>query len=346
MDISASMNHWWRAMKAIAPGKIIISGEHAVVYGAPAVGMAVDRNAVFQLKPQVSDEISFDLEHAAASSFTLLALRDLKKRIERKYSQFQQGELGIRYVLSAPADLFRFAFIHALDGLHRTLDSGLVMKLRSTIPVGCGMGSSAATVLSEIRALGHYLRVDFKPDWYYEYSLEVERLQHGYPSGIDSYMALHGGCTYFKEGQGQKIPMPSVKMFLVETGIPESSTGVCVETVRKQFGSSSIWSEFVSVTEEVRTHLETNEQSKLYESIRANHRLLDQIGVVPGRVSQFIREVEARGGAAKICGAGAVEGEAAGVLIVLADETPTALCEKYGYTVSPLRGDPLGTRLV
>ena len=200
------------------------------------------------------------------------------------------------------------------------------MKLRSTIPVGCGMGSSAATVLSEIRALGHYLRVDFKPDWYYEYSLEVERLQHGYPSGIDSYVALHGGCTYFKEGEGQKIPMPSVKMFLVETGIPESSTGVCVESVRNQFGSSSIWSEFGSVTEEVRTHLENNEQSKLCESIRANHRLLDQIGVVPERVGQFIREIESHGGAAKICGAGSVAGEAAGVVIVLADEAPTALC--------------------
>ena len=78
------------------------------------------------------------------------------------------------------------------------------------------------------------------------------------------------------------------------------------ESVRNQFGSSSIWSEFGSVTEEVRTHLETNDHSKLYESIRANHRLLDQIGVVPDRVGQFIREIESHGGAAKICGAGSI----------------------------------------
>ena len=49
------------------------------------------------------------------------------------------------------------------------------------------------------------------------------------------------------------------------------------------------------MTEEVRTHLENNEQSKLCESIRANHRLLDQIGVVPERVGQFIREIESHG---------------------------------------------------
>ncbi|MCK5676446.1 MAG: mevalonate kinase, partial [Verrucomicrobia bacterium] len=150
------------AMKAVAPGKLILSGEHAVVYGKPAIAMAVDRSAVFELTPQAGNEISFDLPgEENGGSLTIMALHDLKRRVEKKYREFLNGEIGIGYVLAAPADLFRFAFIHTLDGLHRKLDSGMVMKLRSSIPVGCGMGSSAATVLSEIRALGHYLRVDF-----------------------------------------------------------------------------------------------------------------------------------------------------------------------------------------
>ncbi len=333
-------------MKAVAPGKIIISGEHSVVYGAPAIGMAIDRNAVFELEQQRSNEISFDLPDSTTTSFTLMALRDFKNRLERKYQQFQRGDIGISYVLSAPADLFKFAFIHALDGLHRSLDSGLVMKLRSTIPMGCGMGSSAATVLSELRALGHYLRVDFKPDWYYEYSLEVERLQHGYPSGIDSHISLHGGCSYFKEGIGYKIPMPSLEMFLVETGVPESTTGVCVEKVRNDFADSSIWTEFEYITENIKVSLHNNDQDQLRDNIRANHQLLKRIGVVPIQVSQFISEIESLGGAAKICGSGSVEGDAAGVVLILADEMPSEICNKFGFKVSPLRGDPLGTRLV
>lgn len=334
-------------MKAVAPGKLILSGEHAVVYGKPAIAMAVDRSAVFELTPQAGNEISFDLPgEENGGSLTIMALHDLKRRVEKKYREFLNGEIGIGYVLAAPADLFRFAFIHTLDGLHRKLDSGMVMKLRSSIPVGCGMGSSAATVLSEIRALGHYLRVDFKPDWYYEYSLEAEKMQHGKPSGVDSYISLHGGCACFQQGEARSVSLPRMKMYMVQTGIPESTTGECVMEVERNFRNSEIWSEFEGVTIAFEKAICTNDGQKLRWLVRENNRLLSAIGVVPNRVQRFIADIEAWGGSAKVCGAGSVVGDKGGVVLVFSDTEPIDLCGKYGYTVSPVRGDPLGTRIV
>jgi len=334
-------------MKAVAPGKLILSGEHSVVYGKPAIAMAIDRSAVFELTPKAGDKVSFDLPGVAESnSLTVMALRDLKRRVDKKYHEFLRGEVGIGYVLGAPIDLFRFAFIHTLDGLHRKLDSGVAMKLRSSIPVGCGMGSSAATVLSEIRALGHYLRVDFKPDWYYEYSLEAEKLQHGKPSGVDSYISLHGGCACFKKGVATPMSLPRMKMFMVQTGIPKSTTGECVMEVECKMRNSAIWSEFEDVTIAFEEAIRANDRQKLHWLVRENNRLLAAIGVVPARVQNFIAEIEQWGGSAKICGAGSVVGDNAGVVLVFADAPPAELCKKHGYTVSPVRGDPLGTRMV
>lgn len=334
-------------MKAVAPGKLIVSGEHAVVYGKPAIAMAIDRSAVFELTPQVDKRIAFDIAGDGSSeSFTLMALRDLKRRVEKKYREFLSGDIGIGYVLAAPADLFRFAFINTLDGLHRKLDSGLVLKLRSSIPIGCGMGSSAATVLSEIRAMGHYLRVDFKPEWYYEFSLEAEKLQHGRPSGVDTYISLHGGCARFEQGQATSIALPRMKMYMVQTGIPQSSTGECVMEVERNFRTSSIWSEFGDVTNAFEDAIRNNNLQKMHWLVRENNRLLTAIGVVPPKVQQFIQDIEQWGGSAKVCGAGAVTGESGGIVLVIADQQPSELCAKYGYTVSPVRGDPLGTRII
>ncbi len=334
-------------MKAVAPGKLILSGEYAVVYGKPAIAMAIDRSAVFELTPQPGNKITFDLPGGEGSgSHTIMALGDLKRRVDKKYREFLRGEIGIRDVLSMPADLFRFAFIHTLDGLHRHIDSGICLKLRSSIPVGCGMGSSAATVLSEIRAMGHYLRVDFKPDWYYEYSLEAEKLQHGNPSGVDSYISLYGGCACFKEGVATAMSLPRMNMYMVQTGRPKTTTGECVMEVEKIFKNSQIWSEFEGVTLAFEEALRTNDVQKLHWLVRENNRLLTAIGVVPKRVQQFIAEIENWGGSAKICGAGSVAGDPCGVVLVFADAPPAELCSTYGYTVSPVRGDPLGTRMV
>jgi mevalonate kinase len=334
-------------MKAISPGKLILSGEHSVVYGKPAVAMAIDRSVTATIEDSDDGRISFEMQDISErESFTMLALQDFKRRAQNNYRLFLEGRMGIRDVLHKPVDLFKFGFITVLDGLHRQLDRGIVIKLKSSIPVGSGMGSSAAAVLSELRALGHYLRVDFKPEWYYEFSLESEKLQHGHPSGVDSYISLYGGCAAFQNGSARSVPLPRMKMYLVETGTPETTTGECVVQVKEQFQNDLIWNDFEAVTNEVEKAVRENNSELMRSLLRENHRLLCRIGVVPQKVRQFIDDVETAGGAAKICGAGAIRGQNGGVVLVLADFMPTTLAAKYGYKISPVRGDPLGTRIV
>lgn len=334
-------------MKAIAPGKAILSGEHSVVYGKPSLAMAIDLNAQSVVTPGKDKFISIDLpDLQEANSYTLRALQSFRQRAKKNYSLFLKGELGIREVLRKPVDLMEFGFIIMLDGLHLKLNQGINLKTVSNIPIGCGLGSSAASILSALRAVGHYFRVEFKPEWYYEYSLETERMQHGHPSGVDSYISLHGGCAVFQANEIDPLPLPRMPLHLVNTGTPETTTGESVEQVSKKFSKSDIWSEFGDVTTRMQAAVAENNSELMAEMVRENQKLLEVIGVVPLKVQQFISEMEARGASAKICGGGAVAGEAGGTVLVCSQTPPTDICQKYGYTVKTIRGDPLGTRIV
>ena len=335
-------------MKAIAPGKLILSGEHAVVYDKPAIAMAIDRSAQSVILPSdAADEFLFELQDLSQSeSFTLRALRELKNRLAKNYRLFLEGKLGIREVLYKPVELFQFAFITILDGLHLKVANGVKIQLHSNIPIGCGMGSSAATVLSVLRGVGHYFRVEFRPEWYQAYSLEAENLQHGHASGVDTYISLNGGCARFQKGEAQKLPLPRMPMHLVHTGVPETTTGECVSRVREKFGDSHIWDDFEAVANAMEKALASNQLEDIQSCIRENNRLLADIGVVPGRVREFISEVENTGAAAKICGAGAVGGDKGGIVMVCSEQAPKQLCDKYGYNIVSVRGEPLGARIV
>lgn len=337
-------------MKAVAPGKLILTGEHAVVYGRPALAMAVNRNAQTLITEDgAAGTVSFDLPNLkeGSESFTLRALREFHGRVQRNYEEFLAGQLSIRDVLHKPVDLFQFAFVTVMDGLHLKMGGGVNVRLNSNIPIGCGMGSSAATILSVLRGLGHYYRVEFRPEWYARYSLEVENMQHGKASGLDTYVSMHGGCVRFQNGEAQEMPLPRVPLYIVHTGSPQSTTGEAVSSVARRHGAASpVWDHFEGIVNQMQKAMQRDDLKAFQKAMRENHRLLDEIGVVPGRVADFVAEVEQAGAAAKICGAGAVAGDNAGMVLVASRETPADLCAKYGYELMTVRPDPMGVRVV
>ena len=172
-------------------------------------------------------------------------------------------------------------------------------------------------------------------------------MQHGKASGLDTYVSLHGGCVRFQNGEAQELPLPRVPLYIVNTGTPASTTGEAVSAVAKRVGAASpIWEQFEGVANHMQKALERDDLKAFQRTLRDNHRLLGEIGVVPGRVAEFVSEVEAIGAAAKICGAGAVAGDAGGMVLVAAKEAPAELCAKYGYELLTVRPDPLGVRVV
>jgi mevalonate kinase len=334
-------------LKARSPAKLILSGEHAVVYGKPAIAMAINRYAESTITSQISTVILFNLLNLHyVKPFTLQTLIKLKQRLHKKYGKFLLGHKNISDVLKKPFELLQYTVSNLLDKLDIKLTQGIEISASSEIPIGCGMGSSAALVMSTLYALAHFLKLDMDPARFLSLGREAENLQHGYSSGLDLQLAMSGGCIRFQAGQLEKRIMPNFPFQIVQTGTPKASTGQCVAAVADNFKNSTIFDDFEKVTNIFDAGLMTNDLDKICSAIRQNHALLMKIGVVPDKVGSFIEEIERLGGAAKICGAGSVLGDNAGIVLIHAEKDISSVLEKYNYTAQNVTGDTRGTHLI
>lgn len=130
-------------------GKLLLCGEHAVVYGHPAIAFAVDRRTTVTLT-------------------------------ERP---------GPTEICSVHADERLLA---ALAGVVEP--EGLRVEVSTDLPVGRGMGSSAALAVALVRARAALAGEAPDPDEVYERAMPIERAFHGNPSGVDVAVSARGGC--------------------------------------------------------------------------------------------------------------------------------------------------------
>jgi len=331
-------------MKAAAPGKIILSGEHAVVHGRPALVMAVDRHARAMVEAIDEDVIRVRFPRVFdEDTMPTAALPGLKKRLSENYQQFLVGEMGIRHVLSGPSELIFYAVMHAIDEGKMPLHGGLSIELSTDLPVASGMGTSAAVLAATLKGVSEVMGMKIDRDALYRWTLDAEKLQHGHPSGVDPFISVHGGCVRFQQGEAFALKGLSKPLMVVLTGTPQATTGECVADVSRRFpGIDPIWNQFEQVTSEMEKALRAGDLSGVKSAVKANHRLLCRIGVVPAPVQKFIESIEATGGAAKVCGAGSITGDAGGAVLVIAADAAVAQSTYPSFAVTL---DSAGVRL-
>lgn len=312
------------SIAARSPGKIILSGEHAVVYGQPALVAAVARYTTVSFHAlSRGNSLRTALAGIASGRRTPLnALQTLRDKLDSRFEAFAKGELAVKNILQRPDDLMLYTlaqiaghFLPARDGQGRLRPGQL--RTHSELPLGAGMGSSAAIIAATMVLYEHLLN---QPQSLAERFARIrfcERLQHGKGSAIDAAAVTYGGVQVLREQQPQALDVQLPHYYWLLTGIPQSSTGECVAAVRERFGrEEALWQAFGDCTLALQAALQRQDGAEMAAAIRENQRLLQHIGVVPAASADLIAALEAAGAAAKISGAGSIRGDAGGMLLI------------------------------
>jgi len=338
------------------PGKVILSGEHAVVYGTPALACAIQKYAFAKITHARVNGVQLKVpEFGIDQHFTYAQLSQLANQTQGRHKKFLADKGLLSNVVVNPIDFFAAAL--GASGLLNILSKpqGLVIELTMELVAGGGMGSSAALVVAMLAGAFKHLE---QPLTAFELVLKTtqsEHWQHGHSSGLDPYVCVMGGLQHYQKGVGERQLLKHLpQCFLVTTGKPQSSTGDCVALVKQQNFAPSLWQQFAAVEESLRhtlagytpanTAVALHPQAGIINAIKANHQLLDHIGVVPNTVAKFIAHIEVQRGAAKICGAGSVIGDNAGLVLVvgIALRQLEKLCTSHGFGVQTMLPDLQG----
>jgi mevalonate kinase len=271
-----------------APGKLILFGEHAVVYGQPAIAMPF--NAV---------HVTAKATHTPPGTGLSVLARDL--------------DLALHVIPGddTPDNALTYAALLVLRTLHIANPPDLSIEIRSTIPFGSGFGSGAAVSAALMRelssVLGHPLEGDTLNDLVYE----VEKIHHGTPSGIDNTVIVRNTPIYFvREKPIQNIKNAVPLTFVVaDTGIP-APTKETVGRVRELvMGDPKIYRPYIDqigqIVDEARTHMEKGYLLGIGHLMNLNHNVLRSLEVsspILDKLTNVANEAGALG--AKLSGGG------------------------------------------
>lgn len=324
-----------------APAKLILSGEHSVVYGKPGLSMAVDlpTQCDIEFTPAAPPFIEIELvNYQQKHAFPFDIWQKLALNIEARFQLFQQEINAIQTVLQHPVDLILVALYHFHAAY--TLKSGhWNIKIKSHHLPSRGLGSSAAVILSLLGGLFKTQNIKHHEDTVLTLAQAIESRQHGTSSGIDPTTIMQGGLLRYQQHTTTlQLESHSFHAWLIDTGPPSASTGKSVEKVSKRFSyNDDIWQAFEKVTEQVQSAWQQQDADYLCSAIRSNQQLLEKIGIVPLRVKKFIEQLHvSEEVAAKVCGAGSVQGDHAGIILCISPNAPRQLCQEYGFEIFPL----------
>lgn len=299
--------------RASAPGKVILFGEHAVVYGRPALAVPVTQvQAVVDILE--ADDIPADGKPDWETD-KRMAMRAGDKNWGR-HILIDAPDIGLFSILdgllSAPTpDPIASVIVSVFQALRLESPPALKISIKSTIPVASGMGSGAAVSVALIRALSSKFQRPLSDEVVNALAFEVEKLYHGSPSGIDNTVVTYARPVYFVKGQPIETFRAKKPFTIVigDTGV-SASTKVSVGDVHKLWEANKTRWEKVfdavgDIVQQARREIEIGEIDSLGPLMDANHSLLQEMTVSSPELDRLVSTARSAGAlGAKLSGGG------------------------------------------
>ena len=269
--------------KASAPGKVILFGEHFVVYGVKAILCSIDKRVTVTAEKTNERKISINSKIG-------------KLDLEPDKSIFE---------INSPLKPFYYLANKAI----KNENSGIHIEIDSEIPLGAGLGSSSACCVAGAAAI-FKLFGEISKEKILEYAIEAERTIFENTSGADCTVCTYGGIMEYDKNNGfKKIEdEPNFQLVIANSNI-EHSTQSMVSNVKefenKNKEKFSELSELESkLVEDVLKLVKENKIDEIGEKINQNQKYLETIGISNSELTKMIKIGQESSFGAKITGSG------------------------------------------
>lgn len=281
--------------RASAPAKVILFGEHFVVYNKPAVVLAVERRAYVTAKIRSDEKIIIKSKGMNISG------------VFSRNGSYQPIEGGCE----AESKLKPVYIIAKRILFNASRNVGLEIIIDSSIPIAAGLGSSAAVAVASAAATGRLLGLPLSRENIFKIALEAEKLIHGKPSGVDPAISTYGGIlTYCRSTGINRLNVDTnLPLIIGDTGVKRITGEMVSHVSRLRERYPSLVDKIMEIGGELALlgikALKDGDLETLGELMNLNHGLLCALGVSSREIEKLIHAARNSGAlGAKLTGAG------------------------------------------
>jgi mevalonate kinase len=270
-----------------APGKIILFGEHAVVYGYPAIAVPID-----------AIQVSVSILPVIKENQSIIKIRNIGWQEDIPFAELDEH------------DPIRTSIENVYAHINQK-PPHFEMTISSSIPIAAGLGSSAALAVAITKCMSQFLGIYLSNDEINALAYKSEEIQHGSPSGIDNSVITFDQPILFRKSKpiSQIKIKSSIHVILADTG-KRTFTKEVVASVKQNLEKepdfiNPIFAEIGGIVEEAAKALFNGEVKKIGSLMVRNHIALRKLGVSSIELDRLVESARINGAlGAKLCGGG------------------------------------------